>query len=196
MQSDHQRAIAAKTAAATFTKYPRWFDPFLGEWRAAYLHPLYHHVRKRWWMQYEYLLPDEERYRLPEIWAVTAGWYDLLRFVELYLPPRPPSHELAAVRSPDGSPLFYWRYLKPSARDLMHHEESRRANEMFCDPPDRTEFRPLPAGYFLENPPRWRRWARTPADLPDGLGFSMPPLPAEHYVSDPPFFDLRSWWER
>jgi hypothetical protein len=136
--------MTRRSAAAreTHTKYPRWYGSYeikrVGKptglvsdgWHAMSYHPLYQLTVKsfndrEFWQDStpteefaewpEYL--DECRRRVPAVWLDKRwGKYNFLRFVEKYLPPRPPHHYLRATLT-SASFVIYWGFHPYGTKD-------------------------------------------------------------------------------
>lgn len=174
VQSDHQRKIAAQTAAALFTKHPRWLDSTTGEWKAMYLHPYTPLCRSFLRHLWGWGWGDD----LPPCWDGPGSLYNFIRFVETYLPPRPAHLHQLGVTEKDGRPLFHWRGKDPDRGD--HSAEAERARMLH--PPRPAEPR-LNYCCMPTTPPEPHEWSQAEYDLPDDL-------PPESYVLWPTL----PWW--
>ena len=147
----------ASVARRNFQRYPRWFDPFAGEWRAFSEHPLYSLARKV--RDNRELWPTD----VPSVWIGGAGAYNFVRFLEAYLPARPPFHKLdVTVGDPltDSKLSFGWRFVRPSRKRLYADKGARYAVEMFEGYDAQWTESPNPSGLP-------RTWERADFDLPE-----------------------------
>jgi len=214
----------AGAARETHSKYPRWFGPLpkdqtkkgvvvvpagTVDWWPTSSHRLYQLTVKvlhePWFWQFEAGGEDESwlqaldecRRRLPGEWLdPKAGKYNFLRFVETYLPPRPPHHYLRATLTDDNSLRLHWAFkpygqagpwqythegvLKRTAVD----DEARYLTDLY-GVPDFESRGSLPLGYFQSNPPLRHVWSG-PFEMPSDR-------PPEMFVRDPPLSPSRSW---
>jgi len=106
-----QGLVAAGKARA---KHPPWYDENTETWMPATEHPNYEPCRKVFDERCRGYAPD---FTLPTAWTGGFGTYNLVRFVDSYLPRRNPDllHALDWIEC-DDVPLLFWTYKWPSGR--------------------------------------------------------------------------------
>ncbi len=196
-RSARQRQVAASTAASSFTKHPRWWSFDSQSWKPMSDHPLYDVTRGT--------LPKDNvwsdgttaefgGYRAiegPAAWSGDFGLYNFLRFIEMYLPPRPTKQHKIGVETPGGELLFHW-YYRPAKRATRYADPALEIEaQRWGSCSGEIEARAMPPLTFTLHPPMIHPWSSTVTPLPEGsslvgprgVGFVLPEGRApERYV--------------